>query len=130
MKTKATIPYLSQFAIIAKNKIILFLIVLFEKKTGKQEGLKPTGLTSFKLTPQFCLKDQTPVKAKVTETDSVMEIYEPFLLDDLRSLMTLPSLTLLKSYEILELLNLLFQYRAFFGEDFIWNKCFYSECRM
>ena len=58
----------------------------FEKKTKKQEGLKPTGLTSLKLTPQSCVKDQTPVQAKVPEADSVMEIYEPFLSDGFVSL--------------------------------------------
>ena len=31
--------------------------------------------------PQSCVKDQTTVQAKETETDSVMEIYEPFLSD-------------------------------------------------
>ena len=52
----------------------------------KQEGPKLTGLTSLKLTPQSCVKDQTPVQAKVPETDSVMEIYEPFLSDGFVSL--------------------------------------------
>ena len=55
-------------------------------KREKQEGLKPTGLTSLKLTPQSCVKDQNPVQAKVPETDSVMEIYEPFLSDGFVSL--------------------------------------------
>ena len=55
-------------------------------KREKQEGFKPTGLTSLKLTPQSCVKDQTPVQAKVPETDSVMEIYEPFLSDGFVSL--------------------------------------------
>ena len=52
-----------------------------KRKREKQEGPKPTGLTSLKLIPQSCVKDQTPVQAKVPETDSVMEIYEPFLSD-------------------------------------------------
>ena len=54
--------------------------------SDKQEGLKPTGLTSLKLTPQSYFKDQNPVQAKEPETDSVMEIYEPFLSDGLVSL--------------------------------------------
>ena len=54
---------------------------VLKKKREKQEGLKPTGLISLKLTPQSCVKDQNHVQAKVPETDSVMEIYEPFLLD-------------------------------------------------
>ena len=52
-----------------------------KRKREKQEGLKPTGLTSLKSTPQSCVKDQNPVQAKVPETDFVMEIYEPFLSD-------------------------------------------------
>ena len=54
---------------------------VLKRKREEQEGLKPTGLTSLKLTPQSCVKDQTHVQAKVPETDSVMEIYEPFLSD-------------------------------------------------
>ena len=57
-----------------------------KRKRAKQDGPKPTGLTSLKLTPQSCVKDQTPVQAKVPETDSVMEIYEPFLSDGFVSL--------------------------------------------
>ena len=59
---------------------------VLKRKREKQEGLKPTGLTSLKLTPQSCVKDQNPVHAKVPETDSVMEIYEPFLSDGFVSL--------------------------------------------
>ena len=60
--------------------------LVLKRKREKQEGLKPTGLTSLKLTPQSCVKDQNPVQAKVPETDSVMEIYEPFLSDGFVSL--------------------------------------------
>ena len=59
---------------------------VLKRKREKQEGPKPTGLTSLKLTPQSCAKDQTPVQAKVPEIDSVMEIYEPFLSDGFVSL--------------------------------------------
>ena len=59
---------------------------VLKRKREKQEGLKPTGLTSLKSTPQSCVKDQNPVQAKVPETDSVMEIYEPFLSDGFVSL--------------------------------------------
>ena len=58
----------------------------FERKREKQEGLKPIGLISVKLTPQSCVKDKNAVQAKVPETDSVMEIYEPFLSDGFVSL--------------------------------------------
>ena len=59
---------------------------VLKRKREKQEGLKPTGLTSLKSTPQSCVKDQNPVQAKVPETNSVMEIYEPFLSDGFVSL--------------------------------------------
>ena len=59
---------------------------VLKRKREKQEGLKPTGLTSLKSTPQSCVKDQNPVQAKVPETDSVMEIYELFLSDGFVSL--------------------------------------------
>ena len=59
---------------------------VLKRKREKQEGLKPTGLTSLKLTPQSYFKDQTLVQAKVPKTDSVMEIYEPFLSDGFVSL--------------------------------------------
>ena len=59
---------------------------VLKRKREKQEGLKPTGLTSLKLTPQSYFKDQNAVQAKEPETDSVMEIYEPFLSDGFVSL--------------------------------------------
>ena len=59
---------------------------VLKRKREKQEGLKPTGLTSLKLTPQSYFKDQNPVQAKEPETESVMEIYEPFLSDGFVSL--------------------------------------------
>ena len=59
---------------------------VLKRKREKQEGLKPTGLTSLKLTPQSYFKNQNPVQAKESETDSVMEIYEPFLSDGFVSL--------------------------------------------
>ena len=59
---------------------------VLKRKREKQEGLIPTGLTSLKSTPQSYFKDQNPVQAKEPETDSVMEIYEPFLSDGFVSL--------------------------------------------
>ena len=59
---------------------------VLKRKREKQEGLKPTGLKSLELTPQSYFKDQNPVQAKEPETDSVMEIYEPFLSDSFVSL--------------------------------------------
>ena len=57
-----------------------------KRKREKQEGFKPTDLTSLKLTPQSCVKNQTHVQVKVPETDSVMEIYGSFLSDGFVSL--------------------------------------------
>ena len=59
---------------------------VLKRKREKQESPKPTGLTSLKSTPQSYFKDQNPVQAKEPETDSVMEIYEPFLSDGFVSL--------------------------------------------
>ena len=78
-----------------------------KRKRERQEGLKPTGLTSLKLTPQSCVKDHNPVQAKVPETDSVMEIYEPYLSDGFVSIVTLPSLPLLLSFSSLILADTL-----------------------
>ena len=70
VKTKVTIPYLSLLVITANNQVILFLTVRFlKRKREKHEGLKPTGLTSLKLTPQSCVTDQPPVQAAVYRVD-------------------------------------------------------------
>ena len=81
-----------------------------EKET--QEGLKPTGLTFLRSKPQSCVKEEDPTQTKRSETDSVMEIYEPFLSDGFVSLnndyaQSTP-ITQLPNYEILELFNPLF----------------------
>ena len=57
-----------------------------KRKKEKQEGLKPTGLTSLRSKPQSCAKEEDPIQTKRPETDSVMEIYEPFLSDGFVSL--------------------------------------------
>ena len=57
-----------------------------KRKKEKQEGLKPTGLTSLRSKPQSCVKEEDPIQTKRSETDSVMEIYEPFLSDGFVSL--------------------------------------------
>ena len=87
VKTKVTIPYLSLFCNYCKHSghIVPDCPVL-KRKREKQEGLKPTGLTSLKSAPQSYFKDQNSVQAKEPETDSVMEIYEPFLSDGFVSL--------------------------------------------
>ena len=50
-----------------------------KRKKGKQEGLKPTSLTSLRSKPQSSIKEDDPTPTERSETDSVMEIYEPFL---------------------------------------------------
>ena len=57
-----------------------------KRKKENQEGPKPTGLTSLRLKPQSSVQDDNPISAKTSETDSVMEIYEPFLSDGFVSL--------------------------------------------
>ena len=55
-----------------------------KRKKEKQEGLKPTGLTSLRSKPQSCVKEEDPIQTE--RPDSVMEIYEPFLSDGFVSL--------------------------------------------
>ena len=57
-----------------------------KRKKEKQEGLKPTGLTSLRSKPQSCVKEEDPIQTERPETDSVIEIYEPFLSDGFVSL--------------------------------------------
>ena len=57
-----------------------------KRKKEKQEGLKPTGLTSLRSNPQSCVKEEDPTQTERSETDSVTEIYEPFLSDGFVSL--------------------------------------------
>ena len=52
-----------------------------KREKERQEGPKPTGLTSLRLKPQSSIQDENPILAKTSETDTVMEIYEPFLSD-------------------------------------------------
>ena len=113
MKTRIKIPYLNQFAIIAKRQVIFFSECLhLKREKEKQEGLKPTGLTFLRSKPQSCVKEEDPTQTKRSETDSVMEIYEPFLSDGFVSLNSdyaqSTPITQLPNYEILELFNPLF----------------------
>ena len=57
-----------------------------KRKKEKQEGLKLSGLTSLRSKPQSCVKEEDPNQTERPETDSVMEIYEPFLSDGFVSL--------------------------------------------
>ena len=57
-----------------------------KREKEKQESPKPTGLTSLMSKPQSSIQNENPISAKTSETDSVMEIYEPFLSDGFVSL--------------------------------------------
>ena len=57
-----------------------------KRKKEKQEGLKPTGLNFLRSKPQSCVKEEDPTQTERPETDSVMEIYDPFLSDGFVSL--------------------------------------------
>ena len=57
-----------------------------KREKEKQESPKPTGLTSLRLKPQSFFQDENPISAKTFVTDSVMEIYKPFLSDGFVSL--------------------------------------------
>ena len=71
------------------------------KKTGhiiseclhlKRKKVKQEGLTSLRSKPQSCVKQDDRTQAERSETDSVMEIYEPFISDGFVSLkMTMPN---------------------------------------
>ena len=52
-----------------------------KREKERQDSPKPTGLTSLRLKPQSSIQDKNPILAKTSETDAVMEIYEPFLSD-------------------------------------------------
>ena len=52
-----------------------------KREKESQESPKPTGLTSLRLKPQSSVQDENPILTKTSETDAVMEIYEPFLSD-------------------------------------------------
>ena len=52
-----------------------------KREKERQESPKPTGLTSLRLKPQSSIQDENPILVKTSETDVVMENYEPFLSD-------------------------------------------------
>ena len=89
MKTKGLSPLSQPICNYCKQSghIISECVALKKKREKeKQESPKPTGLTSLRLKPQSSIQDENPISAKTSETDSVMEIYEPFLSDGFVSL--------------------------------------------
>ena len=73
-----------------------------KRKKEKQEGLKPTGLISIRSKPQSCVKEGDRL---ILSWRFMNHSYQMVLC---HSIVTMPSLPLLKSCEILELLNPLF----------------------
>ena len=58
-----------------------------KREKEKQKSPKPTGLTSLTSKPQSSISGlKILLSAKTSETDSVLEIYEPFLSDGFVSL--------------------------------------------
>ena len=62
-----------------------------KKERENQGGPKPTGLTSIRSKPQSYIQDENPIltktsKESVSESNSIMDIYEPFLSDGFASL--------------------------------------------
>ena len=55
------------------------MLALRRKKTRRD--LNQQVLLLFRLKPQSSVQDDNPISAKTFKTDSVMEIYEPFLSD-------------------------------------------------
>ena len=79
-ENKGRSPLSQQFCKYCKRSgHIISKCLSLKRKKENQEGLKPTGLTSLRLKPQSSIQDDNPILAKTSETDSVMEIYEPFL---------------------------------------------------
>ena len=78
-----------------KTSHIISECLHLKRKKVNQEGLKPTCLISLRSKPQSCVKEEDPARPKglillwifmTSETDSVMEIYDPFLSDGFVSL--------------------------------------------
>ena len=62
-----------------------------KKERENLDSAKPTGLTSLKAKPQSCIQEENPIltktsKESVSESNSIMDIYEPFLSDGFASL--------------------------------------------
>ena len=54
-------------------------MLTFERKERKHKRDLNLRLTALPSKPQSYFKEEIPTQAKTSETDSVMEIYEPFL---------------------------------------------------
>ena len=88
VKKKDLNPISRPFCNYCKKKIGHIISEYLHLKRNKetQEGLKPTGLTSLRSNTQSCVKEEGSIQTKRSETDSVMDIYEPFLSDGFVSL--------------------------------------------
>lgn len=77
-----------------RGHIVTDCFKLKNKKSGFRDESKPTGLTTLKFRPQSCVEEKPLFKVKEPEfqasdpqSDSVMEIYEPFMSDGFVSLL-------------------------------------------
>ena len=129
VKTRIKIPYLNQRAISAKTGHIISECLHLKRKKKKEEGLKPTSLTSVRPKPHSYVKEDDPTQTERSETDSIMEIYERFLSNGFASLNN----DYAQSTPIKILRNtgasqspIFNRYSAFFWENFFWDK--YSGC--
>ena len=56
------------------------------KEAQNQNNSRPTSLSSLRSKPQPFIQDENPILTKTSATDSIMEIYEPFLSEGFVSL--------------------------------------------
>ena len=102
-----------------------------KRKKAKQEGLKLTGLTSLRSKPQSYVKEEDSTQAERSESESVMEIYEPFLSDGFVSLNSdYAQSTLIKIVRDTGASQSLILADCFFLRRLFWDKCPYSGCRV
>ena len=79
------IPYLEYIVLIVKNQVTLFRNVFRLKRKKELSAAKPTGLTSLQPKSQPSFELNSIVKAE-PNSDSCMEIFEPFMLNGFVSL--------------------------------------------
>ena len=104
-----------------------------KREKERQESPKPTGLTFLRLKPQSFIQDENPILSKTSETDAVMEIYEPFLSDGSVSLNSdfaqSTPIKILRDTGASQSL-ILADTLPFSEKTFFWDKCPYPGCRV
>ena len=102
------------------------------KERQNQNNSRPTGLTSLRSKPQSIIQDENPILAKTSVTDSIMDIYEPFLSEGFVSLtsdsaQSIP-IKILRDTGASQ--SLILADTLPFREDFNWDECPYSGSRV